>query len=152
MSELWLYRNKDRSYRSCSPSHTPRSYIRRCNLPDEEHSRPSLCAQGFPAMHQEECHHKVRRLSYIGIEETERIVTARVNSEADFSELILGSRRGLGATKWTFEVGVTDIELIVICCIGFQFAGFDLYNILRSENWMSLAFHVCIVQIHTFRV
>lgn len=88
-------------------------------------------------MNQEARHHKARRLSYIGIEETERIVTARVNGEADLGELILWSRCSLGATKWTLEVGVADIELIVVGCIGFQFAGFDLYKILKSENWMS---------------
>lgn len=98
-------------------------------------------------MNQEARHHKDRRLSYIGIEETERVVTARVNGEANLGELILGSRCGLGATKWTLEVGVADIELIVVGCIGFQFAGFDLYKMFKSENWMSgvsvgKAFHV----------
>lgn len=88
-------------------------------------------------MNQEARHHKALRLSYIGIEEAERIVTARVNGEADLGELILGSRCGLGATKRTLEVGVADIELIVVGRIGFQFAGFDLYKIPRSENWMS---------------
>lgn len=106
-------------------------------------------------MNQEACHQKDRRLSYIGIEETERIVTTRVNGEADLGELILGCRCGLGATKWTLEVGVADIELIVVGCVGFQFTGFDLYKIFRSENWISRvsvrkAFHVCIV--HTFKV
>lgn len=98
-------------------------------------------------MNQEELRHKARRIFYIGIEETERIITTRVNGEADLGELILGSRCGLGATKWTLEVGVADIELIVVGCIGFQLAGFDLYKILRSETRMSYmnvrkAFHV----------
>lgn len=47
---------------------------------------------------------KDRILTYIGIEETERIVTARVNGKADLGELILGSRCGLGATEWTLKV------------------------------------------------
>ncbi len=85
-------------------------------------------------MNQEARHHKALRLSYIGIEEAERIVTARVNGEADLGELILGSRCGLGATKRTLEVGVADIELIVVGRIGFQFAGFDLYIRYRGQR------------------
>lgn len=119
-------RIKNRNYQSCFPSHTPHSYIRRYNLPDEAHSRPSLCVQGFPVIHQKARCHKAQRLSYVGIEEAERIITARVNGEADLGELILGCRRGLGTTKRTFEVGVTDIELVVVGCVRFQLAGFDL--------------------------
>lgn len=77
-------------------------------------------------MYQKPQHHKARRFSYIGIEEAERVVAARVYGEADLGELILGGRRGLGTTKRTFEVGVADIELVVVSCIGFQLAGFDL--------------------------
>lgn len=103
-------------------------------------------------MNQEARHHNARRLSYIGIEETKRIVTARVNGEADLGELILRSRCGLGATKWTLEVGVADIELIIVGCIGFQLAGFDLYKILRSETWrlcinMRKAFHMYVFYV-----
>ena len=103
-------------------------------------------------MNQEAFRNKARRISYIGIEETERIVTARVNGEADLGELILRSRCGLGATKWTLEVGVADIELIVVGCIGFQLAGFDLCKILRSETRMSCmnvrkAFHVYVLYV-----
>lgn len=85
-------------------------------------------------MNQEVRRHEDRGLTYIGIEETKRIVAARVNGEADLGELVLGSRCGLGTTKWTLKVGVADIELIVVGCIGFQFARFDLCKILRSEN------------------
>lgn len=77
-------------------------------------------------MNQREGYHKARRFSYIGIEKAEWVVAARVNGEADLGKLILGSRCGLGTTKWTFEAGVANIELIVVGRIGFQLASLDL--------------------------
>lgn len=122
------YEQRGRNYHSYFPSRTRRSYIHRYNLPNEVHSRPSLCAQSFPAVNQKARYRKTQRLSYVGIEEAERIITAGVNGESDLGELILRSRRRLGTANRTLKVGVANIELVVVGCVGFQLAGFDLWR------------------------
>jgi hypothetical protein len=65
----------------------------------------------------------------VGIEESERVVGTRVHGKSDFGDVIISVWRGLGASKRTFVVRATNIELVVVCGVWFHVLGFDLGHI-----------------------
>ena len=61
-----------------------------------------------------------------GIEESEGEVAARINSKTNFSDKIIGCRRGLSASNWARDVGIADTELVIISCVGTEILSFNL--------------------------
>lgn len=65
--------------------------------------------------------------THVGIEEPKREIAAGVHRETDLGQHVMRSRCGLGTTKGAFEVGIADLELIIVLRVWLEFMSFDLY-------------------------
>lgn len=54
------------------------------------------------------------------------VISARVDGELDLAHVLISPRGGLGPTNRTFDVGVANIELVVVICESLQVPSFNL--------------------------
>lgn len=65
-------------------------------------------------------------VTHVGIEEPKGKITAGVNREADLGQQVIRSRCGFGPTQRALQVGIADLELIVVLRVWLELLGFDL--------------------------
>ena len=74
----------------------------------------------------------------VRVEEAEGIISAAVDCDTNFGDIIVCVRCCLCSAKRTFIVGITDVELVVVLGVWLQVLCFDLRYCQPSECKKSL--------------